>query len=167
MSFFKPKRKSVGQIDTVRLPDGPISMITGAVYGLLGTPYFDVNIIRGSTIIVRGCLKDEGYDYFTVANVGTFVLPGSEDIERHLRRGCCTKLFYRLENSRAGDLLDEGVTPSEFEYPVFTPAAFQAQLEAKTLADLLSEEESSYTWIIWLIAIVFVGIIVLSFFGGI
>ncbi len=167
MSLFKPKHKSVGQIDTVRLPEGVMSQITGVMYSLVGVPYFDVNIVRGNQIIRRGALKDDGFEYMTVPNVGTFVIPDSLEIDKHLRRGCSTKLFYRIENSHAGELLENGVEPAEFEYPVLSPAAFQAQLEAKTLADLLSEEEKSYSWIIWLIAIVFIGIIILSMLGGI
>lgn len=167
MSFIKPERKNVGQEDTIRLPEGFINNVNSIYLNIIGIPNFDINIIRGNRIIIRGTLKDAGYEYFTVPNVGTFVLPKSTEKDNHLIRGCSIKLYYKLESSAPARLLDENVNPSKFEYPVISPSMFQAMLEAKTLSDLLSEEEKSYTWMIYLIILVFVGIIILSYLGGI
>ncbi|WP_185962883.1 hypothetical protein, partial [Klebsiella pneumoniae] len=73
---------------------------------------------------------------------------------------------YNINSSAPGEVTDD-LEPVAFVYPPLSPAEFQAELEAQTVADLLAETEKDMSWI-WLLAggAVLIFVLILLFGGA-
>lgn len=165
MSLFGNNKKSIGQANTLHLKPGMCGLKAG-LYKLLNTPYVDILIVRGNKKICRIVTKDTGFDMFSVDGLGTFLMPQGNEMQKMLYDGRGIFLFYRHDSQTPGELVDKKEW-STFEFPPYSPAVFQKKLEAKTVSDLLSEEQKDMSWILWLAVLAIVAVAVIMILGGV
>lgn len=137
-----------------------------AFYKTINRPYLDIRIFRGYKMITRIVTEDTGADCFTVEDVGTFMLPNSEEAKTTLHDSHANYLFYVVDSSKPGEIVDDKEW-STFEFPPISAKEFQAVKEGQTVSDLLAENEKDTGWINWLLfgVIALVGVMILL--GGI
>ncbi len=163
MSIFsknKPKKAL-----RFRVGKGNAAM-NAAFYKTINRAYLDIRIFRGYKMVTRIVTEDTGADCFTVEDVGTFMLPNSEEAQTTLYDRHANYLFYVLDSSKPGEIVDNKEW-STFEFPPISPKEFQIIKEGQTVSDLLAENQKDTGWIIWLLfgVIALVGVMILL--GGI
>jgi hypothetical protein len=164
MGFFGTNKKQLGQQNTKHLKPG-FGGVKAAWYKLTNVPYLDIVIVRGRKRIMRIVDKDEGFDMFTVDGLGTFMLPQGDDMQKMIYYGPGVYLFYRHDSQTPGELVDQKEWAT-FKFPPYPPSVFQKKLEAKSIADILSEEQKDMGWILWIAGLAVVLVIGFLVFGG-
>lgn len=165
MQLFGNDKKANGQNNITRFKPG-MAGIKAAWYKMTNTPYLDIIMLRGRKRIMRIVTKDTGLDMFAVEGLGTYLLPQGDDMQNMIYAGHAVYLFYRHDSQTAGELVDSK-TWATFKFPPYPPSVFQKKLEAKTISDLLSEEQKDNSWILWVAAIAVVAVLAIMMFGGV
>ena len=138
--------------------------LKAALYRLTNKSYLDIRIYRGYREITRIVTPDTGMRRFVVG-VGAFVMPNEEQMLRQLHDRHALYINYNINSSAPGEVTYD-LEPIAFVYPPLSPDEFQTELEAQTVADLLSETEKDMSWI-WMLAggAVLIFILILLFGG--
>lgn len=165
MSILHPKEEIGNPLITFKLNDN-YAGIKEFIYKMTGKAYFDMRFYRGYKQIGRIITPDTGFTDFTVEGVGTFCIPNEQEMMEQFFNKKCTYLNYKINNSKAVEVMVENTKPIKYQFPILSPSELQAKMEAKTVIDLLSEPKKDMGWIIWLM-IGIVGIVaVMIIFGG-
>jgi len=139
--------------------------IKAAWFKMTNQPYIDIVMVRGRKRIARIVTKDTGFDMFTVKNLGTFLMPQGDEMQNMLYDGPGIFLFYRHDSQTAGRLVDIK-SWSTFKFPPYSPEVFQKKLEAKSIADVLSEEQKDMGWLVYIAIIAVIAVVGFMVFGG-
>ena len=164
MGLVGNTKTPVGQRNTVTLKAG-MAGIKAGWFKMTNQPYLDIVMVRGRKRIARIVTKDTGFDMFTVKNLGTFLMPQGDEMQNMLYDGPGIFLFYRHDSQTAGRLVDIK-SWSTFKFPPYSPEVFQKKLEAKSIADVLSEEQKDMGWLVYVAIIAVIAVVGFMVFGG-
>ena len=141
-------------------------VLKAVMYRMMNKSYLDIRIYRGYREVTRIVTHDTGMRRFVVDGVGAFLMPNEDQMLRQLHDRHALYINYNINSSAPGEVTDE-LEPIAFVYPPLSPAEFQTELEAQTVADLLAETEKDNSWI-WLLAggAVLIFVIILLFGGA-
>ena len=164
MGLVGNTKTPVGQRNTVTLKAG-MAGIKAGWFKMTNQPYLDIVMVRGRKRIARIVTKDTGFDMFTVKNLGTFLMPQGDEMQNMLYAGPGIFLFYRHDSQTPGQLVDNK-NWATFKFPPYPPEVFQKKLEAKSIADVLSEEQKDMGWLVYVAIIAVIAVIGFMVFGG-
>lgn len=161
MSLFGREAKKLNRFRVGKGNPG----LKAAMYRMMNKTYLDIRIYRGYRLLTRIVTRDTGMSKFTVENVGTFLVPKGENLLRQYHDRHAIYLTYNRDTSAAGEAVEEEKA-TVFVYPPLSPEEFQVELEAQTVADLLSETQPNMGWV-WYLVIAAVAVFgLLMIFGG-
>lgn len=140
--------------------------LKAVMYRMTNKSYLDIRIYRGYRQVTRIVTPDTGMRRFVVDEVGAFVMPNEKQMHHQLHDMHALYITYNVNSSAPAEISEE-IEPVEFVYPPLSPAEFQTELEAQTVADLLAETEKDMSWI-WLLAggAVLIFVLILLFGGA-